>query len=154
MFILSNVIFTPVFSSALWIEGLKRKELDWHEPFQNPSLSSAKKEKGGSSAQRKAKTPFWSLLCCQGNTLLCQSQKSTARMKGKAVLWDGGAQCFCTEQKKKRKDSRSGTLSPLSNFSAMMTRSHAPPCEHRKSSLEMGPGSAKVLNLFSHWREM
>lgn len=30
---------------------------------------------------------------------------------------------------------------------------YAPPCEHRKSLLEMGPGSAKVLNLLSHWRE-
>ncbi len=88
-----------MFSSALWIEGWNERSLIGTNPFRILPSSLLKWERRIICTKR-SKTPFWSRLCCQGNTLLCQSQKSTARMKGKVVLRDSGAQCFCTEQEK------------------------------------------------------
>lgn len=66
---------------------------------------------------------------------LCQSQSKT----------------FCTKHLDTGRGKGQSDLRVAS--AGKLTFSYAPPCKHRKSSLEMGPGSANVLNLLSHWRE-
>lgn len=113
-------------------------------PFRTFFLSLLKTEWRIIFTKRRNPSPlFWSWKC------LCQNQKSRARTKAKAV------------SKSKRKvlhkadtGRGKGQFDLRVASAGELTFSYAPPCKHRKSSLEMGPGSANVLNLLSHWREM
>lgn len=132
---------SPVLSER---KGWKQRNLTDTAWFQILPLLRDNK-RGGSSAQRQVKPP--SEVCGVVEGILCfvKSWKSAAGMK---------AEFRGSSMRLLHKASCAGMLWPRSNYNAMNKPLHAPPCEHRKSLLEMGPGSAKVLNLFSHWREM
>ena len=145
-FLFSYFLFSSKTSKAHWWQSSAAQALLRYLPLL------CKKRKEGSSAKQAVKT-FWSLLCHEEKAThsLCENQTSPPTIKAKAVLKranHGFPQTIWTQDKQKR------AIWPRSGFSMEVTWSYAPPCTHRKSSLEMGPGSAKVLNLLSHWREM
>lgn len=65
------IIFNSIICGALWIEGWKEMSLIGTNPLRILPSSLLKRERRIICTKR-SKTPFWSLLCCEGNTLLCQ----------------------------------------------------------------------------------
>lgn len=103
MFIFSYLVFNSIISGALWKEGWKERSLIGTNPFRILPSSLLKRERRIICTKR-SKTPFWSLLCCEGNSLLCQKMHGKDESKSRVQRGYSthlSAKCLCAQQEKR-----------------------------------------------------